>query len=80
MTGEAAPVRLTIEEMTERAQQLARAVRELYLLDEEQAEVKKAMAAERKNAERHVRDLAHVVSTGIEDRPAQMLLLDRTGG
>lgn len=77
MSDETARVRLTHEELAERAQQLAGAVRALSALEEDHAETRKGMAAELKAAQRHVRDLAEVVRTGVEDRPAQMLLLDR---
>jgi hypothetical protein len=65
-------VRLTPDEVAERAQRLAASVRELVLLEEEIAERRKAMSLERSAAQKRVRDLAQVVATGVEDRSAQM--------
>jgi hypothetical protein len=71
-----ARVRLEPEEVAERARQLANAVRELQLLEEDQADQRQAMAREKKAVQRRVSDLAEVVRTGIEDRPAQDQLFD----
>jgi hypothetical protein len=65
-------VRLTPDEVAERAQRLAASVRELVLLEEEIAERRKAMSLARSAAPKRVRDLAQVVATGVEDRSAQM--------
>jgi galactokinase len=67
-------VRLEPEEIAERSQQLAQAVRALVVLEEEHKDARTAMAQEKKAAQRHVRDLADVVRTGVEDRPAQLHL------
>lgn len=64
--------RLTSDELAERAQQLAHAVRALALLEQEHAEERTLMAATKKAAQRQIADLAEVVRTGVEDRGAQL--------
>ena len=65
-------VKLGPDEMAERAQQLAQAVRGVALLEDEQRDEKQAMAQALKAARKHMHDLADVVRTGIEDRTAQL--------
>jgi phage regulator Rha-like protein len=71
-------VRLRPEELAERAQQLAGAVRALQLLEDEHAEERQAMAAAKRSAQKRVHELAEVVRTGIEQ--ADLFQADGRGG
>lgn len=72
MSADTTRVRLTPDELAERAQRLAGAVRAVELLEQDHTEQKQAMAAELKSAKRQVRELAEVVRTGVEDRSVQL--------
>jgi hypothetical protein len=62
-------VDLTQEELIKRGHDLADALRELSLIEEEHTARKKEMKEQRETVEAHIASLAAVIRSGKEERP-----------
>lgn len=69
-------VRLSATDLADRAQQLAQAVREAAVMDDEQADARRIMSNAKRDLARRIVALAETVRTGVETQPAQFSLYE----
>lgn len=66
------PCPLTLEELVDRSQRLARLLNELDRMEDEHAETRRDMKDQRERLEASVRDVRRVVAAGKEDREIEV--------